>query len=235
MAVAAVLSAVAGIVDAICFDRVFAVFPANQSGNAILLGVALGSAEAGEAWRPALAICGFVLGVAAAIVLGSRISRQRRPELLLTIEVVLLVPVAIAVLATPDPQDELGGPVTAGLLLLATAAMGIQTEIVGRVAGTAVATTYQSGAIVRIAELASRVALWRRSPIAPTRAAPGLTVLGIVLVSYVGGAALGAALGAWKASLFVPVAVLVAVTALVAVTGEALAPVPGTTPQHGSS
>ena len=37
-----VLAAVAGFVDAVGFSRVFGVFPANQSGNVIFLGMALG-------------------------------------------------------------------------------------------------------------------------------------------------------------------------------------------------
>jgi uncharacterized membrane protein YoaK (UPF0700 family) len=83
--------------------------------------------------------------------------------------------------------------------------MGIQTEVIGRVAGVAVATTYQSGAIVRIAELASdRLRLGRRPA-----AARGVMILVVVLVAYVGGAALGAALDPWSAALFVPISVLV--------------------------
>ena len=40
--------------------------------------------------------------------------------------------------------------------MLTAGAMGLQTEVIGRVAGTAVATTYQTGAITRIAEAVTR-------------------------------------------------------------------------------
>jgi len=39
---AVMMAVIAGYVDAIGFTRLFAVFPANQSGNAVLLGVAIG-------------------------------------------------------------------------------------------------------------------------------------------------------------------------------------------------
>jgi uncharacterized membrane protein YoaK (UPF0700 family) len=231
MVLAAVLAAVAGAVDAICFDRVFSVFPANQSGNAVLLGIGLGQGRGSQAWRPALAIAGFALGVAVAIVLGSRISRRRRPELLLAVEVGLLAPLTIVLLGTAHPRVDLDGLATAGLLLLTCGAMGIQTEIIGRVAGVAVATTYQSGAIVRIAELATRSV----DPSArPASLVPGLAVLFVVLGSYVGGAAVGAALGSWPAALVVPLGVLVVVGVLVAFAGDTFDPDPRDAP-HTSS
>jgi len=216
---AALLAAVAGAVDAICFNRVFDVFPANQSGNSVLLGIALGTHRGEKAWRPGLAIVGFALGVSIAILLGSRISRRRRPELLLTIEVVVLAPLAIVVLTTPHPGAAFGGAATAALLLATTVAMGIQTEVIGRVAGVAVATTYQSGAIVRIAEQVTRAGTGR--PTAPPLG-PGVVVLLVVLASYVGGAALGASLGAWPGSMFVPVGVLAVWDAVTAVGGGPL-------------
>jgi uncharacterized membrane protein YoaK (UPF0700 family) len=209
--IAGALAAVAGSVDAICFDRVFGVFPANQSGNAVLLGIALGRGHGGGAWRPAVAILGFALGVALGIVLGSRLRGRSRPELLVAIELALLVPVAVVVLVDARPADELGG-VASGLLVVLTAgAMGIQTEVIGRVAGIAVATTYQTGAITRIAEsMARRVATVDRRP----AIARGLAILICVLVAYVGGAAVGSALGSWRGAMFVPMGALVAIGVL---------------------
>jgi len=202
---AVTLAFVAGCVDAICFARVFDVFPANQSGNAVLLGIAIGNGRAGDVWRPAVAIVGFGLGVAVAIVLGSRVQGRHRPELLLGLEILLIVPTAVVLLDHAHPAAELSG-VASGLLLVATTcAMGLQTEVIGRVAGIAVATTYQTGAITRIAEsVAQRVAPGRTA----STVARGLTVLVFVLVGYVGGAAVGASMGSWKGALLVPVAIL---------------------------
>ena len=52
LAVPVALAVVAGFVDAVGFSRVFGVFPANQSGNVIFLGMALGgSPGVPDAWR----------------------------------------------------------------------------------------------------------------------------------------------------------------------------------------
>ena len=206
LGVAATLALVAGYVDAICFDGVFDVFPANQSGNAVLLGISIGKGRGGDSWRPAVAIVGFALGVGLAIVLGSRIPHRHRPELLLALEVVMLAPLVVVLLDADHPTATLTGAGAGLLLLLTTAAMGIQTEVIRRVAGVAVATTYQSGAIVRMSELAVR----RLVPGAPDDGTlPGVAVLAAVLAAYVAGAAFGAALDGGRGALLVPVAVLV--------------------------
>jgi uncharacterized membrane protein YoaK (UPF0700 family) len=212
LTLAVALALVAGSVDAIYFDRIFEVFPANQSGNAVLLGIALGRGDGGHAWRPAVAILGFVFGVALAIVLGSRIAGRRRPETLVGLELALLVPLAVVVLVDGDPSAELSGVASGVLIALTACAMGLQTEVIGRVAGTAVATTYQTGAITRVAEgIARRVAAIERRP----AAARGLAILVCVLVAYIGGAVAGAAMGSWRGAVFLPMAVLVG-TALLA-------------------
>lgn len=205
LAVAALLAAIAGYVDAIGFNRVFDVFPANQSGNAVLLGIGLGDGAGAEAWRPAVAIVGFALGVALAIRLGRRVVAHRA-AVVMGSEVALLVPVTVVVLVNDDPAgiSSLG---SAALIVATSCAMGLQTEVIRRVAGVAVATTYQTGAIARIAELAGGADPGRDR--APTRAV-GLTVLVVVLVAYVGGAAGGAAVGDWSAAMLVPLVLLVA-------------------------
>lgn len=183
----------------------FGVFPANQSGNAVLLAIDVGKGADADGWRPALAIVGFAAGVAVAIRLGHRVG-GRRAVVLLGTEVVLLVPVTVVVLTNARPAAV--ADLAAGALIVATsAAMGLQTEVIRRVAGVAVATTYQSGAIARIAELAGGADPGAdRSP----GRGVGLAVLGVVLVAYVGGAAGGAAAGAWSGAMFVPLVVLVA-------------------------
>jgi uncharacterized membrane protein YoaK (UPF0700 family) len=214
LSIAAVLALVAGYVDAVCFDRVFHVFPANQSGNAVLLGIGIGQGDGGDAWRPGVAIFGFALGIALAIVLGGRIRGRRRPELLLGLEILLLVPLAIVQLDTAHPSAELSGLASGVLIVLTACAMGMQTEVIRRVAGVGVATTYQSGAIARLAELVAERATPRgtkqASPIGP-----GLVVLGGVLVAYIVGAALGAAVGSWSGALVVPIGALAALVAAI--------------------
>ena len=217
LAVAVTLALVAGCVDAVCFDRIFDVFPANQSGNAVLLGIALGAGELSEAWPPAVAIAGFIAGIVLAVLVGSRVSQLRRPTALLGIESVLLAVVAVTLLATEHP-GAIDGPEVAVLLVLASVAMGLQTEVIGRVAGVAVATTYQTGAIARIADITGNRAAG--TPVA-AGAGPPLTILVSVLLAYVGGAALGAAvvsgLDARRGAMVVPTVIVVALTVAVAV------------------
>ncbi len=208
---AVTLALVAGCVDAVSFDRIFDVFPANQSGNAVLLGIALGAGELGHAWPPAVAIAGFIAGIVLGVLVGSRVSQLHRPTALLGIESLLLAAVAITLLATEHP-GAIDGPEVAVLLVFASVAMGIQTEVIGRVAGVAVATTYQTGAIARIADMTgSRVA--RTAPRPEVAGAAPLAILVSVLVAYIGGAALGAAavsaLGDRRGAMVVPTVIVV--------------------------
>ncbi len=213
LAVAVTLALVAGCVDAVSFDRLFDVFPANQSGNAVLLGIGIGGDTPGEVWRPAVAIAAFIAGVAAAVIIGDRVSPRRRPEILLAVEAVLLTALAIWLVVEDQPR-RLGGATSGTLLVIAAVAMGIQTEVIGRVAGVTVATTYQSGAIARIGDAVGNRSV--RDEESRRGVAPGLLVLGSVLVAYVGGAALGAALGDGDAAVIVPAVLVVAVAAATA-------------------
>jgi uncharacterized membrane protein YoaK (UPF0700 family) len=77
-------------------------------------------------------------------------------------------------------------------------AMGVQTEVIRNVAGTAVATTYQTGAIARMGEAVSRVV----SRTTRLREEREIAVLLLVLAAYIGGAAVGAAApGEWRWSI----------------------------------
>jgi uncharacterized membrane protein YoaK (UPF0700 family) len=223
LAVAAVLALVAGCVDAVGFVRTFDVFPANQSGNAVLLGIGIGRASAVETWRPAVSIVGFAVGAALGIVLGRLLRRPWRAELLLGLEVVLLAPIAVVLVDTAQPRSELDDVAAAVLLFLTSTAMGLQTEVIGRVASIDVATTYQTGAIARIAEVAANRV--RPGEQARRGGTPLLRVLGTVLVAYVAGAALGAALGDWPGSLLMLLATLGVLIAVLAVTTSRSRPV----------
>ena len=211
---AVALGSVAGFVDAVCFVRLFDVFPANQSGNAILLGIGLGDGSATEAWRPAIAMVGFTLGVAAAVAL-RRSGRVPSPtRALIAVELALLAVVALTVGSVLDVTEELGGVSGATLLLLTALAMGVQTEIIRSHAGVSISTTFQTGALTRIAEgVAGGGGLGTPAHRSAERraAVAAATILTSVLVGYVVGAALGARVGdEWSAALAVPLAALAA-------------------------
>jgi uncharacterized membrane protein YoaK (UPF0700 family) len=94
------------------------------------------------------------------------------------------------------------------VIVLAAMAMGIQAGALRRVGEIAVATTYGTGAIVRIGEkvvLAARRA--DRSSVHRRRVA--IAVLLVVLVSYVAGAVIATVAGSSPWLLTVPTAVLV--------------------------
>jgi uncharacterized membrane protein YoaK (UPF0700 family) len=202
-ALAGALATIAGFVDAIGFTRLFGVFPANQSGNAVLLGIGVGDFEASEIWRPALAVVAFALGVALGIALRRTVPSRHVITSLLGVEAGLLIVLAAVAGELGDVGVPVGGSTEVLMLAIAAGAMGIQTDVVRRAAGVTVSTTYQTGAIDRIAETATDAVLGRRPE---TRASRGpLAILVLVLVTYVVGAALGAAVaGAWGRALWVP-------------------------------
>src|SRR5215472_6553237 len=66
------LTAAAGWVDALSYLALGHVFTANMTGNLVLLGVAVGSLQAGGAERSAVALAGFAAGA----LLGSALTRD---------------------------------------------------------------------------------------------------------------------------------------------------------------
>ena len=211
LVVAALLASVAGFVDAVGFNRLFGVFPANQSGNVAFLGMAIGGDSPASGWRCAVSIVGFAIGAAAGFMLGRRLGPRRKGPTLIVIELVLLV--IVTIIAGEVNGHELSGGFTGvALVSLGSFAMGIQTEAIRRVAGVAIATTYQSGAVARIGEATS--AVFRR-PTTPARLAAPLPILAGVLVTYCAGAALGATTpGRWKRPLTLPCLVLALLVAV---------------------
>jgi uncharacterized membrane protein YoaK (UPF0700 family) len=203
--VAGVLAAIAGFVDAVGFNRLFGVFPSNQSGNVVFLGMAIGGDSPASGWRCVVSIAGFAVGAAAGFALGPRLPPRRKGPVLLVGELVLLV--AVSVLASPFDADELaGGFRGAALVTLGSVAMGLQTEAIRRVAGVGVTTTYQSGSVARIGETVSGAL---RRPAALLRQGAGLWILVAVLLAYLAGAAVGAtAPGQWAWPLALPCGVL---------------------------
>jgi uncharacterized membrane protein YoaK (UPF0700 family) len=191
MTAAVVLAAVAGYVDAFVFLRVAQVFIANQSGNLIVGGMAIGGSDVGDLVLPAVSVVAYIGGAALAAALFDRPSRQGRLRLFDTVSGVVAVLLGSWVALALAGEGHRVGPRT-GLVvaIVATTAlsMGALATAVRRAGGVAVLTTASTGAITSIGvELGRRRG--RLDPAARTRIARLATVVG----GYVGGAA-GAAL-----------------------------------------
>ena len=215
------MALIAGYVDAIGFTRLFDVFPANQSGNAVLLGIAVGDPSWRDGWRPGLSIVTFALGVAIGFALGARLAEPRRTPVLLAVEGVLLVVFAAFAGNVTHDVAPIGGGREVFLLTVSSIAMGVETDVVRRVAGVPVYTTFQTGTIARLAETGTEevehVLGVHGVPTPPPDGRRVLAVLGAVIGGYIAGSAIGAAVvSGWGDALWVPAIVclgLVVVTA----------------------
>jgi uncharacterized membrane protein YoaK (UPF0700 family) len=119
----------------------------------------------------------------------------------LGLELLLLTALAVARFATDTDDPFSTTSSQAAVLAIAALAMGLQTDVIRSVAGVAVSTTYQSGAIARIGETIGmpREDQGRKSE------RRLLLVLSAVLAAYVAGAALGATgMGDSRAALAIP-------------------------------
>lgn len=217
LVVAVSLAAVAGMLDAIGFVALVGVFTANQSGNAIELGIAIGRADGWRALRLLTSMVAFSAGVAFGVLV-----RRRRLPLgravpnpvgpVLTVELALLLLVLLVTLPASGVSltEPASGPSWYLLTVLAALAMGMQTVVIRHVAEVNVSTTYVSGGVAALGEATAEAALGQERPARRT-----IVVIGSVLVAYVGGAALGAAtreaIEAW--SLLIPLGLTSAVLA----------------------
>jgi uncharacterized membrane protein YoaK (UPF0700 family) len=211
IAMAAVLTAVAGFVDAHIFVHVTEVFVANQSGNVVLFGIFLGERRWPEVAAHVLSITMFAVGVAVGTTIHDRRRRAGkalRPDLILFAEAAMLAAVIVLrVIDGPSPVltvDAMDYPV----ILLGALAMGLQTVVIGKVGSVAVATTYESGAVARMGEEATLATRPGRTPEQRRTHTAVLRVLLIVVAGYAAGATLAAAADRNPAWLLFPLAVV---------------------------
>jgi len=145
------LAVAAGCVDAVSFLGLGQVLTAAMTGNTVLLGLALGQADAQAALRSTVALAGFFAGslLGAAIVeRGAGPIWSLAVAAALAIELLLLVALAIV-----WHLDE-GHPwVGRQLALIATAgiAMGLQSAVAHRAGVAGIATTYVTGTLTTLA------------------------------------------------------------------------------------
>jgi len=199
-----VLTLTTGAVDAVTFVRLGQVFSSVITGNLALLGIAAGRQDAVLAQNAGLALAGYAAGV----MLGALIAGTPEPgqpvwpgrvSHALAAETGLLAAFSGEWLATGGHP---GGGSRLALLLLAAAAMGLQSATIRRLGQ--ISTTYLTSTLTA---LFTGLAL-RQKPEGTGRSTA-------ILVTAVAGAALGT-LAALNAPAWVPAAVLIPIAVVLA-------------------
>jgi len=144
----AVLAAAAGCLDAVCVARLGGPFASVVTGNLVQLGRGI-AADGRLAVRAAVAIAGYTVGVAAGSVgLGHAATGwRRRTSLLGVVEFALLCGVAAGWLASGGQPD---GYLILLLLVLAAAAMGVQSAVTVSTGVRGASTTYLTGTLTAL-------------------------------------------------------------------------------------
>jgi uncharacterized membrane protein YoaK (UPF0700 family) len=208
MGQAVLLCAIAGYVDAIGYVTLGHVFPANMTGNTVLVAVAALQSEWLRVANQAVTLAAFFAGAILAHVLGRA---SGRPALPFLAEAGLLAAVA----AAPPPR-------TAALALLAVA-MGLQSGAQGRFGAATLQTVVVTGTMTRLAinlvdaaaVLLAGAGRQRNSALSRQPLPPPLAIYALAWIAYGIGAGIGAAaVRHTSAPLAISAALLVVMTGI---------------------
>ncbi|MEU8209913.1 YoaK family protein [Micromonospora sp. NPDC049044] len=183
--VLAVTTGIAGFVDAFAFLR-YGAFVANQSGNAVLLGIGLAGRHA--AWpESAASLVAFATGTG--VVSQVRAARSRWSPALRGLGSAVLTLALWAVLNALLHHGRQGGWQRIALAAAGGLAMGALATLFVRTAGVTTAITYQSGTVDKIGE---RIGRWLAGPDTGRKRARQGAFLGLLaLTCYAAGGGLG--------------------------------------------
>jgi uncharacterized membrane protein YoaK (UPF0700 family) len=176
-----VLAAASGCLDVFCVTRLGGFFASVITGNMVVFGRAIATADARLLAGAAAAVGGYALGVAGG-TLSQRHVRpgwHRRTGMVAAAEAVLLVGVAAAWLVSASRPGYAGG---LALLGAASAASGMQSAVTISSGVRAASTTYLTGSLTDVV---------RRVVLDPHRFAAGAGGMSRLL-ALLGGAVLGA-------------------------------------------
>lgn len=197
----------AGAVDAIVFLSLFRVFTAHLSGDTTLLAIRIGRGDVGaDALARVVVILAFVVGVVVGVAaLGTS---TRRIRALLVAELACLGALMVVGAATRHDLG-FGDLLFFALVGVAALAMGLQSALVRRTAGTSVHTTFVTGMITAVGEDA--VTWWHDRTDVATRARLALhsSIWAAYLVGGIVGTAAQLEWAFW--ALAVPLAILLVV------------------------
>ncbi|HEY4387844.1 MAG TPA: YoaK family protein [Ktedonobacteraceae bacterium] len=189
----------AGCLDAISFMR-FRAFPANMTGNTVLIGISIGTAQMQSLLYSGTALLVYSLGVfiASIIIKGKRQQHPSTNPFSITMGIETFIILSI-VLFQFFPQQFFPHTQNYSLLVIALSAlaMGMQSAIARRFDVAGIATTYITGTITTIVMSAARQSYARLVPdereIAPVaQDQHHLAIQGIAWLVYVIAAAFAA-------------------------------------------
>ncbi|HWA81461.1 MAG TPA: YoaK family protein [Acetobacteraceae bacterium] len=202
----------AGAMDALSFVALGQVFTSAMTGNAVLLGVAIGQGRSAAAARSLAALLGFVAGVAIASRPLLRVPRgtwSRGTALGFTIEAGLLALFVLLLIA----MGRAGNVLPFVLIPLAAGGMGAQSVLARHFNLPGIITTVFTGTLVDIVStLAGLDSRPGETGLIPYRTAREIAAFAL----YTTGAAVGGGLtllGAWVAAL-VPLAAVLGTLAI---------------------
>ncbi|THV42514.1 YoaK family protein [Glycomyces buryatensis] len=136
----------AGASDALSYLHLSGVLIANQTGNIVLLGVAIAQGRLGDAFAGAVSLLAFFAGMAVGFVLTDHLSK-RRFRVLLVLELALLLSLAVMM--------SVGIPRYISIAVAAFA-MGLQAVNGVRLGFDAVSTTYLTGSMTAMVRQLTR-------------------------------------------------------------------------------
>jgi uncharacterized membrane protein YoaK (UPF0700 family) len=205
------LTATAAGADVVSYLGLGRAFPANMTGNTVLLGLGLATGDLAAAGRSATALIAFVLGAGLVGMAVPTRGWSRGVLGALAVELLLLAALPAWWLALPDRP--FGWP-QHGLLALLGGAIGMQSAVIHQWGKAGVSTTYITGNwtafSIGVAGLLRREATKGTKSTIPLRRES--TVLGLYALTAL---AVAAAFNSWQArAALIPAALLaVAVTA----------------------
>jgi uncharacterized membrane protein YoaK (UPF0700 family) len=193
-----VLTWAASGVDAISYLGLGHVFTANMTGNAVLLGLAIGQGQGLAALRSIIALAGFVLGAALGAIIVEKGPHHGDWPLAVT-HALLVEGIILGAFTVTWRLGVRSGGTLYALIILSALAMGIQSATIRHLKVPGIATTYITGTLTSmVAEFAAWLYRWRMSPLAvdPTgqsatldvpaaRRYHGVRLQAMVLVVYV--------------------------------------------------
>lgn len=214
------LSVAGGSVDAMVFLGISEVFPANMTGNTVLLGLALSQGHWQDLLAASVALGGFVVGIAAGVAIVERRMEDSLWPPAVTVAVALecaaLIVFALGWGFVADPDGAAAYP----LIVTVAVAMGLQGAAVRRLGVPGITATFVTGTL---ASLVSRVVRRIRLVLEPEEEPTGrsstreLIQPAAVLLAYATGAVLGSLLALrWGSIASVLPTTLVAVVAVAA-------------------